>query len=239
MPAGISTTLKKLDFVSEDNRVILGDFYEHMLSKDSVAERHIINLLTLLISLDKFHDGLPFTSINSKEQILTFLIHQYLQKEGKWVERERDAEGRYITSYNFYLGLLRTFFRWLFNRDKPDEDWETPAFLKIKLKKPFCDSPYDISDVWELDDVLTIVQYEPELRNQAIITLLWDANGRNHEIAALRIRDIILNEQYGEDTIPSNTKTGGGPFLLRSSFSIITPPFGIIIREIVPLRGSF
>jgi integrase/recombinase XerD len=46
-------------------------------------------------------------------------------------------------------------------------------------------------------------------------------NGRNHEIAALRIRDVILSEQYGEGTIPSNTKTGGGPFLLRSSFTYV------------------
>jgi len=77
MPASISTTLKKLDFVSEDNRVVLKAFYEHMISKDPKTERHIINLLSLLIFLDKFRDGLPFTSINSKEQILMLccMIH--------------------------------------------------------------------------------------------------------------------------------------------------------------------
>lgn len=156
--------------------------------------------------------------ISSKEQILTFLDHQFLQKDGKWVKREHDA-GRYITSFNFYLGLLRVFFRWLLNRDKPDEDWETPPFLKIKTKKPLCESPYGINDILELDDVLTIVSYEPELRNQGIITLLWDLDARNHEITALRVRDIVLDEQYGEGTIPSNTKTGGGPILLTSSFT--------------------
>lgn len=31
-------------------------------------------------------------------------------------------------------------------------------------KKPLRESPYDINDIWELDDVLTIVAYEPELR---------------------------------------------------------------------------
>ena len=224
MPAGISTTLKKLDSVSEANRVILRAFYEYMLSKDHKSEGNIINQLTLLISLDKFYDGMPFTSINSKEQVLTFLTRQYVQKDGKWVEREHDAEGRYITSFNQYLGLLRTFFRWLLNsycKNRPDEDWETPPFIKIKHKKPLRDSPYDTSHCWELNDVLTIVAYEPELRNQAIITLLWDADGRNHEITALRIKDIVLNEQYGEGTIPSNTKTGGGPFLLRSSFTYV------------------
>jgi integrase/recombinase XerD len=218
MPATLLTTLKKLGFVSEVNRVILKDFYEYIRSKDLKSEHYTISLLALLISLDKFYD-IPFTSINSKEQILTFLNHQYVN--GKWVEREHDTEGKYISSFNLYLGLLKVFFRWLFNRHKPDEDWETPAFLRIKTKKPLRDSPYGISDIWELNDVLTIVQYEPELRNQAIITLLWDLDARPHEITALRIRDIVLNEQYGEGTIPSNTKTGGGPILLTSSFTYV------------------
>ena len=94
------------------------------------------------------------------------------------------------------------------------------SLLKNQLKKPLRDSPYDISDIWELGDVLTIVRYEPELRNQAI-TMLWDLDARPHEITALRIRDIVLREQYGEADIPSNTKTGGGPILLTSSFTYV------------------
>ncbi|HXX95776.1 MAG TPA: tyrosine-type recombinase/integrase [Candidatus Bathyarchaeia archaeon] len=69
--------------------------------------------------------------------------------------------------------------------------------------------------------MLAIVEYEPELRNKAIITLLWDLNARPHEITALRMKDIKLNEQYGEGVIPVNTKTGGGPILLTSSFPYI------------------
>jgi len=225
MPAKLSTTLKKLESVSVENRALLQDFYEYQIGKErrSKSERHVISVLTLLISFDKFHGGLPFTSIDRKEQILTFLNHQYLIKEDRWVEREHDADGKYISSFNYYLRLLCVFFRWLSNRNKPDEpgDWETPAFLKIKTKKPLRESPYGVSDIWELDDVLTIVAYEPELRNQAIITLLWDLDARNSELTALRIKDIVLNEQYGEGIIPSNTKTGGGPILLTSSFTYV------------------
>jgi len=230
MPAKLSTIFKKLESVNTANQVVLKNFYQYMQSKDHKSERHIINLLNLLISLDKFYGpDIPFTSINSREQILKFLNHRYLPKEGKWVEREKDAEGKYITSFNYYLRLLSVFFRWLFNsnsnsnrdREADDHDWETPPFMKIKNKKPLRDSPYGINDIWELNDLLTIVSYEPELRNQAIITLLWDLDARSHEIAALRIKDIILDEQYGEGNIPSNTKTGGGPILLRSSFTYV------------------
>ena len=89
-----------------------------------------------------------------------------------------DADGKYISSFNYYLRLLSVFFRWLLNsnsnRNKSEDlsKWETPAFLRIKTKKPLQDSPYGINDIWELEDVLPIVSYEPELRNRAIITLL-------------------------------------------------------------------
>jgi integrase/recombinase XerD len=224
VPAKLSTTLNKLESMrSEDNRVIVKNFYDYMRSKDPKSDHHINNLLVVLISLDKFYGSdIPFTSINTKDQILTFLDHQ--QKDGKWIKREKDADGKYITSFNQNKRLLSVFFRWLFNSycdNKPEEDWETPAFLKIKARKPLRESPYDVNDIWELEDILTIVSYEPELRNQAIITLLWDLDARPHEIIALRMRDIILNEQYGEGKIPSNTKTGGGPILLISSFTYV------------------
>jgi len=144
LSAKLSTTLKKLESVSAANQVILENFYEYYRSKNS-SERHIISLLTLLISLDKFYGPEPFTSINTKEQVLTFLNHR--QVNGKWIEREHDVEGRYITSFNYYLGLLSVFFRWLLNRDKPEDEWKTPAFLKIRNKKPLRDSPYGINDL--------------------------------------------------------------------------------------------
>ncbi|MGA9154111.1 MAG: hypothetical protein WBZ36_26310 [Candidatus Nitrosopolaris sp.] len=218
MPTSLSTTLKKVDSMSYDNQLIVKEYTKHLQSKDHKSDRNIVNQLTLLISLDKFYQGIPFTSINSKEQILKFLKNHF--KDGKWVERECDSEGRYISSWNYHLGVIKIFFRWLTNKESNTE-WETPSFLKIKLKKPLRDSPYGINDIWELDEVLTIVSYEPEIRNQAIITLLWDLDARNHEITALRIKDVILREQYGEGIIPSNTKTGGGPILLTSSFTYV------------------
>ena len=51
--------------------------------------------------------------------------------------------------------------------------------------------------------MLTIVAYEPELRNQAIFTLLWDASGRLHEITAIRLKHLNLGGalRRGCDTI--------------------------------------
>jgi len=180
--------------VSEANRVILKNSYEYMQSKDLRSERHIINLLTLLISLDRFYAPLPFTSINSREQILKFLNHQYLQKhgKGKWIEREHDADGKYISSFNYYLRLLSVFFRWLLNsnsnRNKSEDlsKWETPAFLRIKTKKPLRGSPYGINDISGIRG--RINNCIIGIRTTAIITLLRDLDARPHEITALRMR---------------------------------------------------
>src|SRR5215472_1301783 len=119
MPASLSTTLKKVDSMSYDNQLIVKEYTKHLQSKDRKSDRNIVNQLTLLISLDKFYQGLPFTSINSKEQILKFLKNHF--KDGKWVEREYDSEGRYITSWNYNLGVIKIFFRWLTNKESNTE----------------------------------------------------------------------------------------------------------------------
>jgi hypothetical protein len=54
-------------------------------------------------------------------------------------------------------------------------EWITPDFVKIKQKQL---SPYNESEIWERQELLTIVKYEPYLRNRAILTLMWDLNAR-------------------------------------------------------------
>jgi len=199
------------------------------------------NILTLLIYLDRFLNDRSFLDIlqdspdKSTELTIEFLEHKFVlqkaaqkekslsAKEGNWVKREHDSQGKWITTWNQYCISLKTFFRWLANKDEVEDEcnWETPSFLqKIKSKKPLRDSPYEDSEIWERDEILRIVKYT-DTRNQAIITLMWDLNARNHEITQLKICDIVLKEQYGQGTIPYNTKTGGGPILLRCSFPYV------------------
>jgi hypothetical protein len=154
MPASMSTTLKKTDSMSPVNRAFAEEYFEFLRAKDHKSDRNIVNQLTLLVSLDKFYEGLPFTSINSKEQVLKFLKHRY--QDDKWIEREYDSEGRYITSWNFNLTMVKIFFRWLANRGIAYEEWETPSFVRIKLTKPLRDSPYSITEM-ELDERLYLV----------------------------------------------------------------------------------
>jgi len=101
------------------------------------------------------------------------------------------------------------------------EDWQTPEFAKIKAKKTKRISPYLESEIWEHDELLTIVKYESYKRNKAALTLFWDLNARNHEVTLLKIKHIRLSEKYGEGEIHYEAKTGTGPVLLSCSFPYV------------------
>jgi integrase/recombinase XerD len=103
----------------------------------------------------------------------------------------------------------------------PQSDWETPSFARIRGKKSKRISPYSEIELWERDEILFIVRYEPHKRNKAALTLFWDLDARNHEITLLKIKHLRLRERYGEGEIPYEAKTGSGPILLTCSFPYV------------------
>ena len=88
---------------------------------------------------------------------------------------EEDPDKRWITTWNDYLGRLKYFFRWLHNckdeelDDIPFSEWATPDFVQKKTKRI---SPYLENELWEKDDILTIIKYESYKGNKAILSLL-------------------------------------------------------------------
>lgn len=106
-----------------------------------------------------------------------------------------DSEKRWITRWNRYLNHLKFFYRWLYNEyneaktnnNNSFSDWITPDFLKIKMKRTNRLSPYSQSDIWERDELLTIIKYEPYRRNKVARALFWDSDARNHEVTLLKL----------------------------------------------------
>ena len=86
-------------------------------------------------------------------------------------------------------------------------EWITPDFVMIKQKHTKRLSSYNESEIWERQELLTIVKYEPYLRNRAILTLMWDLNARPQEITLLKIKNIRLKDRYGEGEVPCEAKT--------------------------------
>jgi hypothetical protein len=66
------------------------------------------------------------------------------------------------------------------NKDEEDskivvediEEWETPEFIRIRKKKRTKRlSHYIETEIWERGELLTVVKYEPYIRNKAALTL--------------------------------------------------------------------
>jgi integrase/recombinase XerD len=220
MPAKLTTTINKICSVPNlTNSTILKEFSEYMKWNGS-SEHHQNNNLKAVIAFAKFigpHS--TFYQIQTKEQIIAFLDTK---------KKIEDNEKKWITTWNHYLVRIKLFFRWLYNaRGKdpdniaPDSDWETPSFARIKGKKSKRISPYSEIELWERDELLSIIKYEPYKRNKAALTLFWDLDARNHEVTLLKIKNIRLKQNYGEGEIPYESKTGTGPFLLTCSFPYV------------------
>jgi integrase len=222
MTVKLSTTLRNIEknVSNSENEKIILRFFEFM-KQIGTSERYQNNNLKAIISYCKFlGPSITLDQIRNRNQITSFL-------DTKIKVIEQDPDKRWITTWNDYLGRIKYFFRWLHNynyerfADAQFSDWQTPDFVRIKKKKTKRISPYLENELWEKEELLTIVKYESHKRNKAILSLLWDLNARPHEVALLKIKHIRLKEKYGEGEIPHDAKTGTGPVLLTISFPYV------------------
>ena len=173
----LSTLLKKINSVITNgkNASIIFDFYRYMQEKGS-SENHQVNNLKVVIDFAKYIGPISFYDINKKEQVTSFL-------NIKIKTAEVDPDKRHITTWNHYLNRIKLFARWLYNYEllheqglEENQEWYTPDFCKIKPKQTKRISPYSESEIWERSEFLALVEYEPNARNKAILSLLWDLN---------------------------------------------------------------
>ena len=224
MPAKLSTTIGSISSIPNlANSPLVYEFYQYMKSIGTSENYQNVNL-KIIIYFSRFLGAtVDFHSIQKKDQIIAFL-------DTRIKDTEIDPDKRWIRTWNDYLQRLKYFFRWLYNKRErevkglevqPQSDWITPSFIQITEKRTKRISPYLESELWERDEILTIIKYEPYKRNKAALALLWDLDARNHEVTLLRIKHIRLKEKYGEGEIPHEAKTGTGPILLTCSFPYV------------------
>lgn len=171
MTVRLSTTIRNIEkrVSNPENVKIILRFFEFM-KQIGTSERYQNNNLKAIIAYTKFLEpSISLGQVKSKTQITSFL-------DTKIKTLENDPDKRWITTWNDYLDRIKYFFRWMHNyHDKEIDDvqfsdWETPDFVKIKKKKSRRISPYLESELWEKEDLLTIVKYESHKRNKAILS---------------------------------------------------------------------
>jgi len=224
MAMKLSTTLGHINTIPNPiNASLVKEFYEYLRDIGTSENYQNQNLKQIIGLAKSLGIEKTFYDINRKDEIISFL-------NTKIKDSNADPDKKWITTWNDYLWRIKYFFRWFHNYklviEKAGEptntsDWITPSFVSIKKKKSKRISPYLENELWEKEDLLNIIKYEPYKRNKAILSLLWDLDARPHEITLLKIKHIRLKEKYGEGEIPHEAKTGTGPMLLTCSFPYV------------------
>src|SRR5215208_6300838 len=223
MPQKLETVLAKIEDLSNIvNKDLILEYYRYLISRDTSINYQKDNIKLLLL-FAKFLEIKSFHEVKECETIVVFL-------DTKRKSKEEDPEQKWITTWNDYLWRLKMFYRWLYNvKMKGDNqnnysdisNWITPGFVNIHKKKTKRLSPYNECDIWEKEELISIIKYEAYKRNKAILSLLWDFNARPHEITLMRIKNLRLREKYEEGEVPYEAKTGSGPILLTFLFPYI------------------
>ncbi len=234
MPQKLETVLKHVEEISNDtNRQLIYEYHKYLVSRDTSTNYQKDNVKLVYMFAKFLGESKTFKDIKEGETIMAFL-------DIKRKNKERDPEQKWITTWNDYLWRIKMFYRWLYNAKLKEHNnnqqnyhdirnWKTPDFVNINKKKTKRLSPYNEVEIWDREELLSIVKYEPYKRNKAILTLLWDFNARPHEITLMRIKNLRLRERYGEGEVPYEAKTGSGPILLTFSFPYVRDWLNIII----------
>jgi integrase/recombinase XerD len=228
----LQTATAKIDLLPNSTNVELVKEFLAFLKSNGTSERHQMNSIKAVTAFGHcLGPKMTFLMVKKKEQILAFL-------NTKEKALAVDPDRKWITTWNSYLNRIKSFMRYLYNqhgkkKDIPMSDWETPEWARIKEKRTKRLSPYSETEIWDRDELLSIVKYEPDLRNKAILTLCWDMDARPQEVCLLKIKHVRMRQNYGEGVVPAEAKTGSGPLLLVVSF-----PYVRDLLNAHPLRNS-
>jgi integrase/recombinase XerD len=159
---------------NENNRRLVYKFLGFMETTDTSENYQRGNLIVVV-----FYAKSLGTDVNTKDEVIGFLD---IKKKDVSIDPDR----RWIRTWNDYLQRIKHFMRWLHNgaptsmaaSSTTTIDWQTPDFVRIKTKKTNRVSPYSESEIWERDDLLRVIKYEPLKRNKAALALCWDLDAR-------------------------------------------------------------
>jgi integrase/recombinase XerD len=175
MPQKLETILKHVEEISNNvNRQLLLEYQKYLVSRDTSTnyQKDNIKLIHMFVRFIEEYKTLSY--IKDQKTIVAFL-------DTRRKNKEEDPEQRWTTTWNDYLLRLKMFYRWLSNvKIKGDthqsystiSNWITPDFVNINKKKTKRLSPYNESEIWDKEELLSIVKYETYKRNKAILTFL-------------------------------------------------------------------
>jgi integrase/recombinase XerD len=170
MPVKLTTTITNISSVpNHTNQTLLHEFHQYMKSIGTSDSYQNGNLKIMIYFGKSLGSNTRLYQISKRQEVLVFL-------DTRIKDTQSDPDKRWIRTWNDYLQRIKYFFRWLYNQKEqevkgleltPTSDWITPVFCQIKEKRTKRISPYVETELWERDEVLTIIKYERYKRNKA------------------------------------------------------------------------
>jgi hypothetical protein len=129
-----------------------------------------------------------------------------------------DPNHKWIGTYNLYLVIISTFFKWLYYPKTETKERRKPEVIKnLKRLKRKEKSAYKPTDMWTQDDDLLFLKYCPSKRDRCYHAISRDSSCRPHELLKLKIKDVVFkmsgNRQYAEIFVDGRTGTRAIPLI--------------------------
>ena len=174
MPSSIATVKQGIESIpNENNKRLVYKFLGFKETTDT-SENYRRGNLIVVVFYAKFLGDKNLSEVHRKDEVIGFL-------DTKKKDSIVDPDKRWIRTWNDYFQRIKYFMRWLHNGAPdaattdstiPITDWQTPNFVQIRPKKTNRISDYSDSEIWERDELLTVVKYESLRRNKVALTLL-------------------------------------------------------------------
>jgi integrase/recombinase XerD len=192
------------DTVQNENHKIIGDYIEARKTETGVnISANFQSLAMRTLNYLSRHTRKNFKDV-TREDIASFL--NSLRKS-----ETEDPTHRWIGTYNTYLIIMVTFFKWFYYPKMEPKQRPRPELLQnVKHLKRKEKSAYKPTDMWTQYDDLLFLKYCPSKRDKAYHTMARDTSCRPSELLGLKIKDVVFKlageRQYAEILV--NGKTG-------------------------------
>jgi hypothetical protein len=203
LPEYVSMQIRDLFHLSPENALNLLNFILTQKAEINISDTYKLNMISTLVLLSNSLNHKSFRDMKL-DDVLVYL--DSLRKDDA-----SDPLHKWIGSYNVKRQRLITFFRWLYNSDKPPSARQTPEFMiRIPILKRKEQSIYKPTDLWTNEDDILFLKYCPSKRDKCYHAVSRDASGRPHELLGMKIRSIVFkttadNKQYAEVLISGKT----------------------------------
>lgn len=135
-----------------------------------------------------------------------------IQGEGGLQSKIVERWGKNDTTIGMYLQILKQFYRWLYHIHPKSPETPEPIkgmyFMKKKGKKIF-ELPTE-------QQVAKLIATPNHIMYRALFSTIYNTAGRIGEIATLKVKDVVFNNQEAIVNI-TNSKTDARPVLLLDS----------------------